>query len=109
MVPVRLAHILAGIAIGSAATLWLLQRWIDTRPDKRVREDLTKGPVSDLPQDREARDNARIDEAVEDTFPASDPPAFSQSVVVGTPSREEATTIKDRQPRTRADEDAFAE
>lgn len=109
MVPGRLAQVLAGVAIGGAASLWLLQRWVSTHPDKRVREHAPKGPVSDMPQDREARDSARIDEAIEDTFPASDPPAFGQPVVVGTPPHEEAATIKDRQPNKRADEDAFAE
>jgi hypothetical protein len=63
----------AGLAIGGAAALWLArQRRVGSR----------------RPQADETPENARIDDAVEDTFPASDPPAFMQSLIAGRPQEQ---------------------
>lgn len=64
----------AGLAIGGAAALWLA---------RQRRAGLRSQPASDGPE------GAQIDEAVEDTFPASDPPAFMQSLIAGTPPHEQ--------------------
>jgi hypothetical protein len=57
--------------------------WSDTRVTHHApREwlsDYRRGP------DGRVGDNALIDGAVEDTFPASDPPAFMQAVILGPP------------------------
>jgi len=107
----------AGLAIGAAAALWLASRREPTGDDHvkttepRTREQPSRQRFSDYRPDVDGRveDGALIDGAVEDTFPASDPPAFMQAVVIGTPSHEEAATIQRRQRHKRADEDAFAE
>ena len=65
-------RIAAGLAIGGTAALWLTRQ---RREGAHVR------PAPDESQ------SAGIDEAVEDTFPASDPPAFMQSVIAGLPDR----------------------
>ena len=65
-------RIAAGLAIGGAAVLWITRQRRERTPVR---------PTSDELQ------NADIDEAVEDTFPASDPPAFMQSVIAGPPAR----------------------
>jgi hypothetical protein len=62
--------------------------WSDTRATRRAPPEW----LSDYRPRADGRvdDNALIDGAVEDSFPASDPPAFMQSVVAGPPPHEEA-------------------
>jgi hypothetical protein len=58
-------RVAAGLAIGAAAALaWRAQR---RQVDSRAQD-------------------APIDDAIEDTFPASDPPAFMQSLTAGAPA-----------------------
>jgi hypothetical protein len=123
MIPLRLAHLAISAAVGGAVTLWWLSRRVPARSqladasgeaarsDPRVRRHPAPEFLSDYGARRNGADesNARVDGAVEDTFPASDPPAFMQAVIAGPPAREEAFAIHDRQRRKRADEDAFAE
>lgn len=118
----------AGLAIGGAAALlWSSRRRAEapglsdrarqvpddgaTTTDPRRLDRHTRQYVSHYRHDVDGRvaDNALIDGAVEDTFPASDPPAFMQSVVAGTPSHQESEAIVRRQGRKRTGEDAFAE
>jgi hypothetical protein len=109
----------AGLAIGGAAVLlWSSRRTaeaprLDDRPQPAADSPITitdpRRPERPAPQhfseyrkdiDGRLEDNAQIDSAVEDTFPASDPPAFMQSVIARPPQHE----------RLRADsEDEIAE
>ena len=117
----------AGLAIGGALGWWLKTQRMstdrqDARPlpaaddhhtttDPRRPERPARQRFSDYRPDVDGRveSAALIDGAVEDTFPASDPPAFMQSLVVGPPPREEGAAIERRQKDKRAGEDAFAE
>lgn len=102
MLPVMLARLLAGVAIGGAALWWLSRRGSTgekTSSDIRARQHPAPVWLSDYRMRRDPRrhDNALVDAAVEDSFPASDPPSFMQSVVVGPPSHEdEADEHSDR-------------
>lgn len=109
-----------GLALGATAAWWLASRRDADMPRPDAGGDRTTGdrPARTMPQrvsddrpaaDGRVEDGAWIDGAVEDTFPASDPPAFMQAVVAGTPPRDEAETITRRQRHKRADEDAFAD
>lgn len=96
----------AGLALGVTAAWWLASR----RDGDRTAGDFRARPLPQrVSDDRRAEDGAWIDGAVEDTFPASDPPAFMQALVAGTPPRDDAQTITRRQRHKRADEDAFAD
>lgn len=111
----------AGLAVGAAAALWLTSRRSAARNDSsRASRTITdqRAPERAVPQhlstdtaDGDGRIDAAapIDGAVEDTFPASDPPAFMQALIAGRPPHEEAAVVDRRQARKRADEDAFAE
>jgi hypothetical protein len=103
----------AGLAIGAAAAFWLASRRNagsahaprTDRPERvpqRLSDDRTDG-------NNRIDESALIDDAVEDTFPASDPPAFMQSLVVGRPRKAESAAITQRQQHKRTGEDAFAE
>lgn len=106
----------AGLAIGAAAALWLarpkavapgglpdvaadLPRTTDPRSSRlRLPE-----RVSEYRKDEDGRvsDNALVDGAVEDTFPASDPPSFMQSVIARPPrqnQKAEKDEIAERHP-----------
>ena len=116
----------AGLAIGGAVGWWLGTRRMSTdsqgvRPQPVADDYVTvtdpRRPEQPAPQrfpdyrtapDGSVDGNAMVDAAVEDTFPASDPPSFMQAIVVGSPPREEAAVIEMRQQRKRTDEDAFA-
>jgi hypothetical protein len=108
----------AGLAIGAAAALWLASRRSMGQHDAAHTDMDQREPGRTVPQrlsDYRSDGNGRIDEsalidgAVEDTFPASDPPAFMQALVAGRPPKEEEAAIAHRQPHKRAGEDAFAE
>jgi hypothetical protein len=71
-------RLVAGLAIGGTAAVWLA---------RRGRTDPARRPTSSG-NGQSAEDRA-LDEAVEDSFPASDPPAFRQSVIAGSPPRDQ--------------------
>ena len=107
----------AGFALGAAAALWWARR-VSFSPGSesgvRHRTDLRRPERQWLSEYRQGADgrvdiSALVDTAVEDTFPASDPPSFMQAIVVGRPPHEEEAAIQTRQRRKRTDEDAFAE
>jgi hypothetical protein len=71
----------AGLAIGAAAALWLARQ---RRTDQH-----DAAPAAS--RDESQADDTALDEAVEGSFPASDPPALTQSVIARPPSRERLT------------------
>jgi hypothetical protein len=99
----RLAHLIAAAAVASAAGVW----WRSRRgaPPSRAAPRAGDDRASTAGRVHQER---LVDGAIEDTFPASDPPSFVQSVVVGPPAHEEADAVERRQQHKRADEDAFA-
>lgn len=108
----------AGLAIGAAAALWLASRRSAGSDDASRTDSDLSAPGRTTPErysgyrvDEDGRidESALVDGAVEDTFPASDPPAFMQALVAGRPPKEESAAIAHRQARKRAGEDAFAE
>lgn len=86
------SRILLGMALGSAAAAWFLTRQqpisaaLTARPPSRPRRrewysDHLPGP------DGRLDDDALVDDASEDSFPASDPPARMGALVLGAPAR----------------------
>jgi hypothetical protein len=89
----------AGLAIGGAVGWWLGTRRTSLEP--RGSADPAPERLSVYRADGDRRiDCAQIDEAVEDTFPASDPLSFTQALVVGPPPHRQAVNEEEADAAT---------
>jgi hypothetical protein len=82
---------MVAITVACTATAWWLTRRARRSAGEKTRSDLRsrQHPVPErLSHHRWPSDEAFLDGAVEDTFPASDPPAFTQAVIAGSPPHE---------------------